>query len=76
MEYLLLNHKKESNLTICDDMMDLKGMMLSEMSDRERQIPYDHIYMWNIENKINRENRNRLKDTENKLMVDKGEKYG
>ena len=30
---------------------DLAAIMLSEMSDRERQILYDLTYMWNLENK-------------------------
>ena len=35
-------------------------------SDRERkQMPYDFIYMWNLKNKINKQNRNKLIDTEN-----------
>ena len=28
--------------------MDLEGIKLSETSDRERQIPYDLTYMWNL----------------------------
>ena len=28
--------------------MDLEGIMLSEMSDRERQILYAFTYMWNL----------------------------
>ena len=32
--------------------MDLEDVMLSEISqDRERQIPYDFTYMWNLKNK-------------------------
>ena len=33
--------------------MDLEGIMLSEMSqsDRERQIPYAITYMWNLKHK-------------------------
>ena len=59
-------------------MVGLMGMMLSEVihTDR-RQIPYDFTYMWNLINKTNeqtKQNRNRLIDKENKLMVgsDKG----
>ena len=29
-------------------------------SDRERQIPYGFTYMWNLKNKTNEQNRNRL----------------
>ena len=41
-------------------------------SDRERQIPYDLICMWNLKNKTNELTslkRNRLIDTENKQVV-------
>ena len=31
--------------------MDLEGIMLSEMSDRERETLFDFTYMWNPENK-------------------------
>ena len=46
-------------------------------SDREKQMPYDIIYMWNP--KIRHKwtylpNRNRLKNIVNKLMVTKEEK--
>ena len=30
--------------------MDLEGIILSEMSDRERQILYDITYIWNLKN--------------------------
>ena len=48
-------------------------------SDREKQIPYDIIYMWN--QKIRHQltylpKRNRLKNIVNKLMVTKGERWG
>ena len=29
--------------------VDLKGILLSEMLDKERQTPYVITYMWNIE---------------------------
>ena len=40
--------KKERNLAIVT-MMDLEGIMLSEI--RERQILYDLTQMWNLKNK-------------------------
>ena len=41
-------------------------------SDRERQISYDTTWMWNLkEIQMNLQNRDRLTDTENKLMVTK-----
>ena len=45
-------------------------------SDRERQIPNDITYMWNLkkwDNCTYLQNRNRPTDIENKLMVTKGE---
>ena len=47
-------------------------------SDRERQISYDLTYMWNLKRWYKQtylQNRNRLTDTENKLIVTK-EKRG
>ena len=47
--------------------------------DRERQISYDITYMWNLKKWYKwayLQNRNRLKDIENKLMVTKGESGG
>ena len=35
---VLLSHKKEWNLAICDNMDGPAGIMLNEMSDRERQM--------------------------------------
>ena len=36
--------------------MDLQGIKLSEMSDRERQMPYDFTYIWNLKNKTKKNN--------------------
>ena len=44
-------------------------------SDRGRQISYDIAYMWNLKKwckQIYLQNRNRVTDVENKLMVTKG----
>ena len=50
--------------------MDPKGIMLCEItSDRERQILYDFTHIWNLKDKINKQSKNRLIDTKNKLMV-------
>ena len=46
--------------------------MLSEMSDGERQMVYDFTCMWNLKSKIDEQTwpkRNRLTDTEDKLVV-------
>ena len=58
--------------------MDLEIIILSEV-DWETQIPYI-IYLWNLKKKKKKstylQNRNRVTDTENKLMVIKGESEG
>ena len=67
MEYY---SKKEWNLTICDN-MDSPWMYYARWnkSDRERQIPYDFTYMWNLKNTTNK---TKLIDTENRMMVGRG----
>ena len=45
--------KKNEILPFAATWMDLEGIMLSEMSDRERQILYDITYMWNLKNTTN-----------------------
>ena len=59
--------------------VDLESILLSEVSQTERQISHDIIYMWNLINDTNDlvyKKRNRHTDTENKLMVTKGERWG
>ena len=54
--------------------MNLEIIILREV--RERQILYSMTYMWNLEKEYKLtylQNRNRLTDIENILMVDKGE---
>ena len=54
--------------------MNLEIIILREV--RERQILYSITYMWNLEKEYKwtyLQNRNRLTDIENILMVDKGE---
>ena len=58
--------------------MDLEIITLTEVV-RQRQIPYDLTYWWNIKydtNELTYKTKNRLTDIENKLMVTKGEKRG
>ena len=40
--------KKKGLLPLMPKWMDVEGIMLSEMSDRERQILYAFTYMWNL----------------------------
>ena len=42
--------KRNELLPFATTSMDLESIMLSEMSDRERQIWHDITYMWNIVN--------------------------
>ena len=43
--------KKNKILLFTTTWMKLKGIMLSEMSDGERQILHDFTYMWNLKKK-------------------------
>ena len=47
------------------------GIMLNEMSDRERQILYALTYMWNLKRK-----KKTLMNTENIWVVARGERWG
>ena len=68
MEYYVATKKKEI-LLFAKAWMGLENIMLSERKPvRERQIPCDFNYMWNLINKISKHNRNRLIDTENRLI--------
>ena len=51
---MLLGHLKKGSLTFCDS-MDGPGDRYAKSNKpvRERQMPYDFIYMWNLMNKIN-----------------------
>ena len=67
MEYYSATKKNEI-LPFLTTWMDLEGIMLSEIS--QRQIPYDFTYMWNPKEEMNKQHRNRLIDIENKQVVD------
>ena len=45
-------------------------------SVRKKQIPYYFIYMWNLKNDINKQNKNWFIDTENRLTSGRGEGAG
>ena len=51
--WILLSHKKEQNNAICSN-MDRPKDYHTEWSklDRERQIPYDIVYMWSLKKMI------------------------
>ena len=54
--------KKNEILAFATAWMDLGGIMLSEI---EKNKQCDFTYMWNLMNKINEQNSNRVIDTEN-----------
>ena len=45
---ILLSHNKEQNNAMCSNMMQLEIIPLNEVSERERQVPYDVIYIWSL----------------------------
>ena len=45
--------KKNEILPFAAIWMDLEGIMLSEISQRERQVSYNITYMWNLKNTTN-----------------------
>ena len=56
--------------------MNLEGIVFSEMSEKDKYYTFLFICeIWKLK-QVNKENRNRLKDTENKLIVAKGERDG
>ena len=70
---ILLNHKKEWNFAISNNMNGLGGYYAKRNKpDRESQIPDDITSMRNLKNK----DRNRVIDTENKLVAARGEICG
>ena len=71
--WIALSRKKDWNNAVCSNMDGPRDYHTKwSKSERERQIPYYITYMWNLKNYINKciyQNRNRLTDIENKLMV-------
>ena len=59
---ILLSHKKEWHLTICNNMHGPRGYY-AKWNVRQRKIPYDITYMWNLKKWYkctDLQNRNRL----------------
>ena len=55
---ILLSHKNEWDLAICNNMDGPKGYYAKwNKPEKERQIPYNFIYMWNLKNKTNKQNK-------------------
>ena len=51
MEYYLAIKKK--NFTLCVEWIDLENIMLSEISQSEKDKPHDLTHMWILKNKLN-----------------------
>ena len=46
---ILFSHKKEQNNVICSKLLGTRDSNTKQSkSERERQIPYDIIYIWNL----------------------------
>ena len=58
---ILSDHKKEENFTLCNS-MDGPEEHYAKWNEavRETQIPYDFTHMWNLMNKLNKQNRDWL----------------
>ena len=51
---ILLNHKKEWNTAICSNMDETRDYHTKlSKSERERQIPYEITYTWNLKYNTN-----------------------
>ena len=69
---------KENERVVREDRRELrKGRTQWSKSEREKQILYNIVYMWNLEKWYRwtyLQNRNRVTDVENKLTVTNGER--
>ena len=75
---LLLVIKKNKILPSAAPCMDVEGIMLSEITHRERQILYNITHIWNLKkHKKTKYNKTETDtDIENKLVVTSVEKEG
>ena len=73
---ILLSHKKKRNWVICRDVDGPRDYHTEwSKSDTEIQMSYDIAYMWNLKigyKWIYLQNRSRVTDVENNLMVTRG----
>ena len=58
-----LSHKNNKILPFVATWIELESVMLSEISQTERQILYDFTYVWNLKKKANENTK--LRDTKN-----------
>ena len=79
---ILLSHLKEWNSAVCSNIGDPSDyhmvIILSEVSQRERQISYDITYMWNLKYDTNEliYKTDTDSDIENKPVVTNEERRG
>ena len=78
MEYYTAERKKEL-LPFATAWMELESIMLSEISQVVKKIPYDLTFKWNLINKTNKQNitrdieiKNKLTETRREVGVDNG----
>ena len=65
---ILLSHKKECNLAICNSMDGAREDNAKwNKSVRERPIPYDFICMWNLRNKTKEQREKKRDQLKNRL---------
>ena len=71
---MLLSHKRRMKNAFCSNMMDLEIIILSEVSQKEKDKYHGITYMWNLKYDTNAliYRTNRFADRENKLVVAKG----
>ena len=65
----------KNEMSLSTTWMDLEGVMPSKTRHTEKDKYHSFIYMWNLRNKIRehgKQDRNRFRDTENKLVVTRG----
>ena len=71
---ILLSHKKEQNNAICSNMDGTRDSHTKwSKSEREKQIPYDITYIWNlIYSTFESSTEKKLMDMENRFVVAEG----
>ena len=69
---LPIHKKKKGILPFAITWMEFEGIMLSELSQIEKQILYDLSYMSNLRQTKNKKSPTKLTDTENRLVVARG----